>query len=165
MLYLTTISWCYGSKKILWIQSGLRLLGGEGPGVLNKIADLKVTFGVPNVPRGGGGGRRLRTKSKFYHCFSASHCHFCRRVSPSCRNSWGEAEVAFYQTWREMMLWHGREFVYFQSKLDHIFPEEIHKPVAKSLWQVAYLTKKSYSKVRGILFFKFCHILSRIWGK
>ena len=45
VVYLT-ISWCYGSKKILWVQSILGLLGllgGKGPGVLNKIVD----FGGP----------------------------------------------------------------------------------------------------------------------
>ena len=53
MLY-RTISWCYGSKKILWIQSFLGLLGllggvggwgGVGPGFLNKVVD----FGEPKL--------------------------------------------------------------------------------------------------------------------
>ena len=44
MLYLA-ISWCYGSKNILWIQSVLGLLGlwVGVPGLLNKIVD----FGGP----------------------------------------------------------------------------------------------------------------------
>ena len=95
---------------------------------------------------------KKNTLNLHFDYWNPSLSHFCKRVSPSCRNSRGEAEVAFYQTWREMMLWHGREFVYFQSKLDHIFPEEIHKPVAKSLLQVANLTRKSYSNVRGMFF-------------
>ena len=95
---------------------------------------------------------KKNTLNLHFDYWNSSLSHFCKRVSPSCRNSRGEAEVAFYQTWREMMLWHGREFVYFQSKLDHIFPEEIHKPVAKSLLQVANLTRKSYSNVRGMFF-------------
>ena len=39
------------------------------------------------------------------------------------------------------------EFVYFESKLDHIFREQIHNPVAESQWQVADLRNKKIQKM------------------
>ena len=40
------------------------------------------------------------------------------------------------------------EFVYFESKLDHIFREQIHNPVAESQWQVADLVAKKQENTK-----------------
>ena len=69
MLYLT-ISWCYGSKKIFWIQSGL--LGLLGEGIRESWIKLWILVDQSDIwiPKCNEGGVHwFRKFSKFYQFF------------------------------------------------------------------------------------------------